>query len=65
MTKAGLFRMLGLLSVFALVQTACGDDEPSTCGSAELSCDCAESVCEVGSCSSVGEHKVSCVCPAC
>jgi hypothetical protein len=95
MTKAGLLRVFGVLSVFALSQTACGEDESfpcgddltceedqicveesywkttdfrcveNPCGSAKLSCDCAASACDVGTCNSVAERKVSCVCLAC
>ena len=94
MTKAGLLRVLGLLSVLALSQTGCGEAESfqcgddltceegqicvqdshwttdfrcveNPCGSEKLSCDCAASACDVGSCNSVSENKVSCVCLAC
>jgi hypothetical protein len=38
MTKAGLLRVLGLLSVFALSQTACGEGESFQCGD-DLTCE--------------------------
>jgi hypothetical protein len=40
----------------------CADDP---CGSAEPSCDCVASVCEIGSCTSASERKVTCVCLVC